>query len=302
MALPERRYYTLDKAIKVIGNEIEFSDLIHFASIGLLQLCIKIPAAGFHFFNENDEVFKIEIESNSTLWLEEESRLENEAEIKKIIDEYGKIPDKNSHLSYRYFHYSSDYFSITEAFDNLRNEKKIDKIDGLVAIPHTSISSDELDIVNEVTDIILVDSFDIPRCENFKKTSDYAPSDFYLSDWYEAKVKDLLITDHELSILMDGGHIVDEGLARNNSNIKNSRYEKKTKNKERTTANQATYIKFLLLLSGFTNDELRQSPQTLLDLISKKSIAAGIEMPVISDNTMKDWLSRARDIQILQPK
>jgi hypothetical protein len=72
--------------------------------------------------------------------------------------------------------------------------------------------------------------------------------------------------------------------------------------KERTTANQSTYIKFLLLLSGFTNDDLMKSPQTLQNLISKKANAAKIGMPVISDNTIRNWLSKARDIEILNQK
>lgn len=72
--------------------------------------------------------------------------------------------------------------------------------------------------------------------------------------------------------------------------------------KFRTTANQATYIKFLLLLNGFNDSELKQSPQTLIRSISKKATDAGIEMPIISDNTMKDWLSRAREIEQLYLK
>lgn len=72
------------------------------------------------------------------------------------------------------------------------------------------------------------------------------------------------------------------------------------KPKYRTTANQATYIKFLLLMNGFSDEELRQSPQTLLDMISKKASMAKLEMPDISENTMKEWLLRAREIRQLK--
>ncbi|EPK3133338.1 hypothetical protein I9723_002540 [Morganella morganii] len=72
--------------------------------------------------------------------------------------------------------------------------------------------------------------------------------------------------------------------------------------KERTTANQSTYIKFLLLLSGFTNDDLMKSPATLKDIISRKARNAGIGAPEVSNNTISAWLSKARDIDVIKKK
>lgn len=41
MKLPAHKYYSLDKAAKLAGCEV--SDLIHYAAIGVLEICIKIP-------------------------------------------------------------------------------------------------------------------------------------------------------------------------------------------------------------------------------------------------------------------
>ncbi len=38
MALPKREYYTLQQAAKKSGCEVE--DLLHYAAIGVLQLCV----------------------------------------------------------------------------------------------------------------------------------------------------------------------------------------------------------------------------------------------------------------------
>lgn len=81
-----------------------------------------------------------------------------------------------------------------------------------------------------------------------------------------------------------------------------SREEITGQTKTRTTVNQSTYIKFLLLLSGLTNDDLMKSSATLQTLISKKANAAGIGAPDVTANTIRDWLSKARDITTIKKK
>ncbi|QTL39841.1 hypothetical protein HGO23_19215 [Xenorhabdus budapestensis] len=297
MVLPKRKYYTLEKAIKVIGGSVDFSDLIHFASIGLLQLCVKAPDIGFYLFKD-DEVIEITIESNSSLFLEQSTINESKEEINEVITEYGDLPSRSDYIHDKLFHYRSDYLRITESFDILRDQKKVDNLDGLIAIPYHFIASDELDIINEIADDFLIDSFDIPRCDDFKKSHRYEPDDYYLSDWFSVKVKDLLITDYELDILLNGGRAVSEGIERNTFHQKKVKHERNPMTvRERTTANQATYIKFLLLMNGFSEQQLKQSPQTLLDEISKRASNEKIEMPVISDKTLGDWLARARGVR-----
>ncbi|MCC8456628.1 MULTISPECIES: hypothetical protein [Photorhabdus] len=294
MALPKRKYYTLEKAIKVISGDIDFSDLIHFASIGLLQLCVKAPDMGFYLFKD-DEVINITIESNSILFLDKNTIDKSKEEIGNIIAKYESTPSKSIYPDDKFFHYQSDYLFISEEFDTPKDTNKVHILDGLVAIPYHLIAPDEIDIINGVADDFLIDSFDIPRCDNFTKSDGYEPSDYYLSDWFSVKVKDLLITDYELDILINGGRAVSIGIERDMFHQKNAKLEKKPT--VRTTANQATYIKFLLLLNGFSEQQLKQSPQTLLDEISKRANAAKIEPPVISDKTLGDWLERARGIR-----
>ncbi|HEM7186079.1 TPA: hypothetical protein U2I61_000515 [Providencia rettgeri] len=225
MALPERRYYTLDKAAQKVGVEVD--DLIHFASIGLLQLCSKFPQFGFLSFSDDEstEPAQITIESNSLL-LSLDSTIESyKEEIEKIKSEYGKIPDRTECILEKRFVYRTEYFSIVESIDVLGRNKKVDEVDGLYAVPYYAIECDEVDIINGITDVILIDTFDIPRYGFIKGTPDYIPSDFYLSDWYEVKVRDLLITKHELDVFINGGEFIENYHDHNQRKNANSQTE-----------------------------------------------------------------------------
>ncbi|MFC0224974.1 hypothetical protein [Serratia aquatilis] len=54
MALPERQYYPLDLAAKKLKCDI--NDLLHYASIGLLELCISTPER----YNSDEDIDKDE--------------------------------------------------------------------------------------------------------------------------------------------------------------------------------------------------------------------------------------------------
>ncbi|HDS3051615.1 TPA: hypothetical protein QIE23_000921 [Morganella morganii subsp. morganii] len=263
MALPERKYYTLDKAAKKIGVEVD--DLIHFAAIGLLQLCAKVPQFGFVSFSEDEkmEATPIVIESLSLL-LSADSTIEScKDEIDEIKSQYGKTPDRTEYIFEKRFSYRTEYFSVIESIDILGKERKVDRIDGLFAIPCGAIECDEIDIINEMTDEILIDTFDIPRYGQLETSSDYIPSDFYLSDWYEVKVRDLLITKHELDVLANGGEPMESYHSndkRKNANLQmeniNSRRKKELieqKVMERREKVRKGIVKFLVHCSQDSN-------------------------------------------------
>lgn len=238
MAIPERKYFTLNKAAKKIGVEVD--DLIHFASIGLLQLCAKFPQFGFLSFSddENAEPTSITVESNSMLLLMDSTLELYKEEIDKIKSKYGKIPDRKEYILEKRFVYKTEYFSIVESIDVLGRKKKIDNIDGLFAIPHYAIECDEIDIINGITDVILIDTFDIPRSGCINGTPDFIPSDFYLSDWYEVKVRDLLITKHELDIFINGGEYIANYYDNNQRKNTNSQTENISSKRKRELIEQ----------------------------------------------------------------
>ncbi len=150
MKLPEHRYYTLEKAAKTVGCNV--SDLIHFAAIGVLQICIKMPMIDF-FFNLKDKGEEdadpelLKVESTSILLI-------NEVELQQEKTNKDKIPD----IHWLRFSYKSDYFSITERYEVNKREKDIEEWSGMLAIPQEFIEHEE-------QELSLWDDWDISICE-----------------------------------------------------------------------------------------------------------------------------------------
>ncbi|WP_025151738.1 hypothetical protein [Morganella morganii] len=147
--------------------------------------------------------------------------------------------------------------------------------------------------LSEFNNVIFLDDGEISTALS---DVDFKPIDIFYS--HSITTLDLYLSRIEIERIYTcrGASIVntwEDTFSRNSQNKEIS--DEKSRN--RTTANQATYIKFLLLMNGFSDDDLKKSPQTLIDAISAMASKARLEMPIISENTMKDWLSRARDIK-----
>ena len=126
MKLPTHKYYSLEKAASLAGCEV--SDLIHFAAIGVLEICMKIPQIEL-FCNypkdEGAEPVLLKVESSSTLAIDEVTLTEEMAvdlanyKVKRqnladVEDDGESLEDLQRWLR---FSYSSDYFSVTERYN-----------------------------------------------------------------------------------------------------------------------------------------------------------------------------------------
>lgn len=119
MKLPAHKYYSLDKAAKLAGCEV--SDLIHYAAIGVLEICTKIPPIELFYHypkDENAEPELLKVETDSFFDIDEKVANENYLlGLSDNIDDpesYGlsSLDDKNddNHLYFIRFSYKSEHF------------------------------------------------------------------------------------------------------------------------------------------------------------------------------------------------
>lgn len=190
MALPEHKYYTLSQAAKKAGCEI--ADLIHFAAIGVLQLCIKIPVNGFTSYDEDtEEAYNVSI-SPEYVFDEE-----------KVTHPEGEEPLKNIFCEYR-----SDYLYIAENKNLITGLISTNRIDGLVALYSSDIEEVEFELLSAEYGVNVI-QLSTPRVPKFSHSEHYWAYGFSLSNPIYVELNQLLITKYEFNLLMDGGQILE---------------------------------------------------------------------------------------------
>ncbi|HHY3047087.1 hypothetical protein [Klebsiella michiganensis] len=192
MALPERKYYTLQKAGIELGCEVD--DLIHYAAIGLLQLCVKFPENGFCCFILNEETGEEEEVSSPGL---------------NILSEYDFECESNVATAFDYVQgvYLSDYIRVVESF-NKKTDRKVDhKLEGFLALKQRDVYENEIELLISEDAVISVFEFEVPRSKVFEKTEGYILMGFEVRDYesVDLKLTDLLITKDEIELLKSGG-------------------------------------------------------------------------------------------------
>lgn len=220
MPLPDHKYYTLQQAAKKAGCGVD--DLIHFASIGVLELCIKIPSLGFFTSaNKSGETAEpISIESFSSI-NDPGVRAEDGSTYPDVVYDDIAFSSSPKNLTIEHegelvhrtqYFYSSPYLNVTEYYDRERKIKGVEKWNGLLAVPSIWISSEESFLADDLVYSISIDVLSPPRTDEFKATDGYRIGEFYLNDWYELYGYDLLITNYEFGLLMNGGKRINENL------------------------------------------------------------------------------------------
>lgn len=218
MPLPEHKYFTLQQAAKKAGCGVD--DLIHFASIGILELCIKIPSMGFYTSSKKSGDTSEPISINSFSSINDPSiRADDGSTFPEVVydDMSFSVAPKDLIVEYdgemihrrRYF-YSSPYLNVTEYYDREKKIKGVEKWNGLLAVPSVWIAEEESFLADDLVYSLNVDVLSPPRTAEFKATENYTIGDFYLNDWYEVYGYHLLITNYEFGLLMNGGKRINE--------------------------------------------------------------------------------------------
>lgn len=217
MKLPSHKYYSLEKAAKLAGCEV--SDLIHYASIGVLEICIKVPHLDL-FFNfpkeEGAEPELLTAESDSTLDIDrEEVRRElvedmtnstsNVTRLGLSLDDPESDLESENYIRYLRFTYKSEYFSITERYNVGKSVKDIEKWSGLLAIPSIFIEDNESELSAWDDWEVSVCELSIPRCDSESLSQRYQIGGFWIDGWFDISRNNMYITDYEFGILCNGG-------------------------------------------------------------------------------------------------
>ncbi|MDX6073985.1 hypothetical protein SIK62_18350 [Klebsiella sp. CN_Kp107] len=228
MALPEHKYYTLNQAAKRVGCEVE--DLIHFAAIGVLELCIKIPPYGF--ISDEDDIEDGEVSINP------ESFIYDENILKSDIEEHG---------GGMFFSYQSEYLTVTERKDFNTGLKTVNVIDGLLAIYSSDIEYVEFDILDNEHEVNVI-QFKVPRAPVEEQTENYLCYGFYLSNHICIPKNQLLITKYELSLLLDGGRVIEADSRENNELAAGPQPKKQHANVERHAINREKLLRIAIFI------------------------------------------------------
>ncbi|QNQ19385.1 hypothetical protein HF650_06230 [Kosakonia sp. SMBL-WEM22] len=268
MALPKREYYTLQQAAKKSGCEIE--DLLHYAAIGVLQLCV-------HYEDSNkagsDCYFYASLSDS-------------------LLDE---LNDNQESFT---MHYSSRYNLITmdsnayffTAEDG--NPCWAEYVNGWFAIAHTELTLPAFEKSKKADVSQLIH----PRNNLNTNTEgwDLSTKGFDVSGpcFYEAKSfssDDFVIMADELDILMNGGMKIDLfSLTDESARIKNV-LTKDVGNK--TLTSMAKLIKSLLYLC-YKDEDIVNNPRKHFDNsqseINKDFDTLGLKLP--SGKTIDKWL------------
>ncbi|CAI1126359.1 hypothetical protein [Serratia fonticola] len=217
MKLPSHKYYSLEKAAKLAGCEV--SDLIHFASIGVLEICTKAPHLDLFFSFPKEEGAQPELltaESDSILDIDrEEVRRElvedmanstsNVTRLGLSLDDPESDLKSDDYVRFLRFTYSSEYFSVTERYNVGKRIKEIEKWSGLLAIPPIFIEDNERELSAWDDWEVSVCELSIPRCDSASISQRYQISEFWIDGWFEISRNSMYITDYEFNILCNGG-------------------------------------------------------------------------------------------------
>ncbi|MGP2516985.1 hypothetical protein [Yersinia bercovieri] len=268
MGLPKREYYTLQQAAKKANCEI--GDLLHFAAIGILQICV-------HY--ESNEKYNSDCYFNTDISDE-------------LIDELRKTPEGCV------MHYSSKYNIISmdsNAYFFTAEEDQPcwpDYVKGWFAISHIELTLPAFERQRKADVFQLIQprfNIDNSAGEWGASTEGFEPGGpcFYESRTFS--VEDFVIMDDELTVLMNGGQkinlfgLVDE--------IKREKGTVKENIGNKTFTSMAKLIKSLLFLV-YKDEDILNNPRKHFDNlqseINKDFDTLGLKLP--AGKTIDKWL------------
>lgn len=264
--LPSHKYYSLEKAAMLAGCEV--SDLIHFAAIGVLELCTKIPQIELFINHPKDkdaEPELLKVESNSSfdmdmikIRLDAERKMEESAWLESSIKEYDDETETYAH--WLRFSYRSDYFSMIERYNVLKDIKEIERWDGMLAIPQAFIESNERELAEWDDWEVSVCELNVPRCESVCLSPRYDVDEFFIDNWYEVSRKDIYITSYEFNLLINGGKDICDRDCRDvplHHGVRDTEPVSPNKRSERHAINRESLLKSAIFILSHYPEECR---------------------------------------------
>ncbi|MBL5827018.1 hypothetical protein JBO46_12925 [Serratia fonticola] len=268
MALPEHKYYTLKQA--AVKASCGIDDLIHFAAIGVLQLCVKIPLGGF---------YKIEDDAHTGINIS----VEYTFDAGKLTDDNRESQSDGAIIC----SYESDYFSNVDCIKLVEDE--IDSVSGLNVFGFLGVNSEDIYDVEhgliEEDDFIYTCHFSIPRASNAKHDPYYSVYGAYTSELLEIERDSLLITNYEMSLLLEGGKELDTPDQSDDSR------SAKARGRENASKPRTALIYQLIQLAFIEDGGITKlSNESIAEQIQVKLRKAGIPHDDISPYNIRNWI------------
>ncbi|MBN7767357.1 hypothetical protein [Pectobacterium brasiliense] len=271
MALPEHKYYTLKQAAKKAGCEIE--DLIHFAAIGVLQLCTKIPPNGFYVDADggSDEYQSVNL---STEFVFDSEKIDENTK--------GVQPDGAIVCVHK-----TDYFYAADTIrfegNNIISVSCL-QVDGLLGINSSDVYEVEQDLIDDDSTLFAI-QFMPPRTENETYDQHYWVYDVSASNLLVIRRDSLLVTAYEMSLLLTGGKSLDDSPTPYTPN--------KPAERENFSVHKSSLIYYLVQLAFSADGGISNlSNEAIAEQIQEKLRKAGIPYNEISPYNIRNWIGR----------
>ncbi|WOO48776.1 hypothetical protein R2S03_15040 [Hafnia alvei] len=284
MALPERHYYPLAIAAKKLKCDVD--DLLHYAGIGLLELCILAPKSecSVEELENNDELVK-KCFSPSINYIDKSIPNED----KKKDEDEDEDEDEDDYDKMISVIYKTVNTKLLTRYGPKSNKIGRTTITGLLAIPFFDVKN--IDCSDK--DFIQPNYLYLPRTKTkFTITENIEINNIYLNNELTICQEQFLITAEELTLLNKGGELIEDKRPLKAKHADNSEYfNKSPKAESKKSENlKSEFIKNLLLVKY--GDKVAENPRPFLEnthsAIRRDFEEKGLIPP--SGVTVSEWL------------
>lgn len=241
MALPERAYYPLEKAVEKLNNEcgynLDVQDLLHFAAIEQLELCVFISGDSSEYIEESMHEKLEYLQSGLQVIKDCGFNVSSFMDFSKIsADDVYNCGNKK--VIYR--SYICDYFDFRQQFNLSTKETEGFSFEGIFAIARDEFRKCEFNYLKGLSCLIETNIFYVPSGV-IDEGEFFYPEQIRFPISFKFGVSDFVITDVEFNSFKS---IID---TTNDSERINKIPNLKPRNVSRKTENsQAKFIKSLI--------------------------------------------------------
>lgn len=200
--LPDKAYYTLSKAAKKINEEagvnLDVADLIHYAAIEELEICVYI-SGNDHDFMEKRTISNL---ANIGTPLAQYDSYQVFSDI-----DFDRIPVEDVYINGEskivYRSYITDYFDIRQSYDLITKKEMDSSFEGIFAVSAYHLKEIEFDFLRTGQITLESNLFDVPD-GIVDEDSIYRPRGIQLPETLTFGVSEIVITDIEIEKFISG--------------------------------------------------------------------------------------------------
>lgn len=200
--LPDKAYYTLSKAAKKINEEagvnLDVADLIHYAAIEELEICVYISGDD-HYFMEKGMISNL-ANTGNPLAQYDGYHLFSDIDFDRIPVEDIHV-DGESKIVYR--SYITDYFDIRQSYDLITRKEIDSSFEGIFTVSDNRLKEIEFDLLRTGQITLKSNLFHVPD-GIVDEDSIYQPKGIQLPETLTFGMSEIVITDIEIKKFISG--------------------------------------------------------------------------------------------------